>query len=445
MTGGHAPAAGHLSARGRHGTAREWWRAAAVDGAPLPERPGRIAFPALAAYTVILVAAPQDFIAGLGPLRIALVTGVVALAAHARDRWAGRIASPRWPVELRLVLCLLAWAVVMVPFSYWPGGSVAVLTNLYLKSIAVFVLLAGVIDTRRRLRLMGGVLVACAAVIAVTALRHFQTGTIMDGAPGRIAGYGVSPMAGNPNDLALLLNIIIPIDAALCLTTTRRAWKWLGLAVLAICVAAVVVTFSRAGFITLVVIAVLFLWWLGRRGTIGAIVAVAAMALVLFVLAPKGYVHRLATVSNIDADRTGSAQGRWRDMVVATNFVVHHPVIGAGAGMDYLALNQVRGNVWLSVHNVYLNYAVDLGVVGLGLFLAVFGRAFRGVRRVERERAGARPPDALGVFATGLRISLTAFAIEAFFHPIAYHAFFYYLAGLAVATARIDRHERELS
>jgi hypothetical protein len=68
-------------------------------------------------------------------------------------------------------------------------------------------------------------------------------------------------------------------------------------------------------------------------------------------------------------------------VVVAAGFVARHPVIGAGVGMDVLALNELRGPVWLSVHNVYLNYAVDLGLVGLGLaghfeFVAAMGAVF---------------------------------------------------------------------
>jgi O-antigen ligase len=93
------------------------------------------------------------------------------------------------------------------------------------------------------------------------------------------------------------------------------------------------------------------------------------------------------------------------------------------------------------VHNTYLNYAVDLGAVGLTLFLAIFASAWLGAARVERRRRaseGPRQRDALRAYATAARIALTTFAVAACFHPIAYHAFFYYLAGLAVAIRQID-------
>src|SRR5207253_8710681 len=97
-------------------------------------------------------------------------------------------------------------------------------------------------------------------------------------------------------------------------------------------------------------------------------------------LLPSAYVDRLATVKDVQSDPTGSSQARWRDTVAAAQFVAQHPIIGAGIGMDFLALNQIRGNKWLKVHNVYLEYAVDLGVPGLALFLTLLYRVFKGAR-----------------------------------------------------------------
>jgi O-antigen ligase len=425
-------------------SAVEWWRvaplepASAVPSAATEPRQGRVAFFALVIYTVILIAAPQEFFGVLAPLRIAMGFGVVALVAHAVDRLSGRVQAPRWPNAVKLALALVLWAVASIPFSYWPLGSVDVLLHLYLKSVAVFLLLAGVVDTTPRLRRLSGVLVGCAVLIALTALQHFRAGDVTAGSGDRIAGYGTSGMAGNPNDLALLLNIVIPINAMLCASArTTRAKVLLALPLL-LSVAGIVVTFSRAGFLALAVTALLFLWRGLRRGALLPAGVVIASLLVLVLAAPAGYRDRLSTVSDISADQTGSAQNRWRDTQLAAGFALRHPVLGAGIGMDYLALNEMRGPQWISVHNIYLNYAMDLGLIGMALFVALFWSAYRSVARVERRRTRRDPRDALGLAATGVRISMVSFAVAAFFHPIAYHAFFYYLAGLAVAIARVD-------
>jgi O-antigen ligase len=435
--------------------ALEWWRAdsartispasadVAVDVAVEDQRPasGQAGYYALLAFTVVLIAAPQEFFEALKPLRLGLVAAVIAIAVYGISLASGQARAPVAGREVRLVLALVAWSVVMVPLSYWPTGSVNVMNELYLKSVAVFILLAGAIDSRRRLVGVVWTLGLCSLPIAVTALQHYQAGVYLPTAPGRIRGYGTSMLAGNPNDLALLLNLIIPFLIALA---GRGGAVWrrglaAGLALVA--AAAVVVTFSRSGFITLATLALLYLWHAARRGRAGVAVGVFVVALGVLTLAPAGYGTRLSTVSDIDTDPTGSAQDRWRDMVVASGFVVEHPVIGAGLGMDFLALNERRGARWLSVHNVYLNYAVDLGVLGLALFIAIFIGSVRRTGAVERDRRAAGIDDVVTRIAGAARISLVAFAVAAFFYPVAYHAYFYYVAGLALAVSQVAAGE----
>ena len=422
--------------------ALNWWQPEAMavpDGPSAVDAPRAVArgpwpFRALAAFTVVLIAAPQEFFSALKPFHLALATAVVAIACQAVQSMNDVSVKRPVPVAIPLVLALSAWAVAMVPLSYWPRGSLAMLFGLYFKSVAIFVLLATVISSRRRLVAIAWTLGLCMVPIAVVALLHFRDGVFLASAPGRIVGYGTSGLAGNPNDLALLLNLVIPILVALSVGQ-RGARRWLALGIAAVCVAAVIATFSRSGFLTLATTAVLCLWRMVRENRLGAAALIVAAILGAVLLAPSGYAARLSTVTDIQTDTTQSAQNRWRDTVVAAEFVVRHPVIGAGAGMDYLALNDLRGAAWLSVHNAYLNYAVDLGLPGLVLFLWLLSTSFAGVWRVERR--GGPAGDALAPMAAAVRISLSAFAVAACFYPIAYHAYFYYIAGLAVAIPRI--------
>ncbi len=423
----------------------DWWRtetpappaSAEFDqDAPARSSSGQGGFYALVVFTVVLIAAPQEFFEALKPLRLALIAALIAMATYVVNVMAGRARPPVAAREIRIVLLLVVWAVATVPLSYWPGGSVDVLTELYLKSVAIFILLAGAVDSRQRLIAIVWTLGLCTIPIALTALQNYRTGVYLPTAPGRIAGYGTSGLAGNPNDLALLLNLILPFLIALA-GPGQASWKRLaamGTAFLA--AAAIVVTFSRSGFLTLVTIGLLYLWQAARRGHVGLAAFVFTVALGVFFLAPAGYGARLSTVSDIETDPTGSAQDRWRDMVVATGYVVEHPVVGAGVGMDFLALNERRGNRWLSVHNAYLNYAVDLGLPGLLLFVALYASCLRRISAVERARRTAGREDIVTRLAGATRISLVAFGVAAFFYPVAYNAFFYYVAGLGLALAQ---------
>jgi hypothetical protein len=64
-------------------------------------------------------------------------------------------------------------------------------------------------------------------------------------------------------------------------------------------------------------------------------------------------------------------------------------------------------------------------------------RCYRRVRDVEREGSGQPAWADVVQLAAALRVSLFAFALAAFFHPVGYEFYFYYLGGLAVGAHEI--------
>ena len=119
---------------------------------------------------------------------------------------------------------------------------------------------------------------------------------------------------------------------------------------------------------------------------------------------------------------------------MATGIVLHNPIVGAGIGNDMLALNKYRGKAtFRSVHNAYLQYAVDLGLPGMLLFAWLHITCFRIARRVEQRSKWDDALRPLGPLAAGIQVSLAAFFVAAMFHPIAYQFYFFTIAGLAVA------------
>jgi O-antigen ligase len=403
-----------------------------------------VAFRALVAFTVILLLSPQAWFPVLGQLRIAFVAATITIGAHLLDRLVRRDASPPFSPEIGIALILVAWAVITVPVSYWVGGSVDVLTNQYLKAVAFFWLVGTLTTTERRLRTIAWTLVLCAIPLAATGLNNYLSGDMVSsGVPGlqRIYGYmGGSGIAANPNDLALMLNLIIPIAAAMMIATKNPAARAVAAFAMLISVAGVIVTFSRAGFLTLMATSVMLFAVLIRRRSSGAATLLLATALVVPLLVPDAYLARLSTITDIETDKTGSAQGRWQDVIVASGIVAQNPIVGAGIGNDMLALNEYRGRAtFRSVHNAYLQYAVDLGLPGLLLFAWLHIRCFRAARRIERLAHADDALRALGPIAAGIQVSLGAFFVAAMFHPIAYQFYFFTIGGLAVALTHTAR------
>lgn len=430
---------------------REWWRPVSPE-APLAIAAGAapsgntVAFGALIAFTAVLLVSPQELFPAIKSLRIALLAAAVAIAAHIAARAFGRTRALPVRREMVFALALVVWAAMTIPLSVWPGGSLAQLTDHLIKAVIFFWLIGTLVTTRQRLERFMWVLAFCSIPLAITALLNFWSGKFITHATSsvqRIAGYvGGAGLAGNPNDLALMLNLLMPLAGALFVISKRPWLRVIALAALVLGFAAVIATFSRAGFITLAVIGVAAFGAMMRRGALVAAVVMVFLALGAFVLTPDQYFSRLATIADIDADTTGSAQGRWDDYFVAMDYIGAHPLTGAGLGQDLLALNETRGrDTWRSVHNAFLQAGVDLGLPGMALLLALLLASFANARRVRRQAARRPGLRDLEVMASGVTVSLLAFSVAAFFHPIAYQFYFFCLAGLAVALVNAYRAE----
>jgi hypothetical protein len=288
-------------------TTAPWWRpdatrTSAAAAAP-PVEAGRTAFAGLLAFTAILIVSPQAWMPLLGTLRIALVAAAVAIVAELLDRAMNRRAFRRMPLAFKLVIALVSWAVLTVPLSYWPGGSVAALTDHFLKAIAFFWLLATVITSGHRLRTFLWLLVLASLPLSLTALQNYASGSFLrtpDGALPRIAGYTTagSGLAANPNDLALMINLLLPFAAALLLSARRWWLRGVAATALLLGVAGVIVTFSRAGFLTLAAMGLVGLLALARRRPLALLAAAVLLATGLTML-PQGYFERLSTITYI--------------------------------------------------------------------------------------------------------------------------------------------------
>ena len=428
--------------------ARSWWRppgaAAATETVEVPStRAGTLPFRVLLVFTVFNLLAPQQFVPLLEHARPALLLALLALCTYVVDRMQHRLPVTVSTRETRLVMLLVAWIVLTLPLSMWPLGSLAYLLGTFLKVLLIFLLLANTVTDTRRLGILYWTFSLASIPIALTAIVNYVTGRFIDrletGSVERIVGY-TGPLTTNPNDTALMLNVILPFTLALAVASGGTWRKLLLGGVAALAALGVLCTLSRGGFLTLAAIGASFLWMrlsakpLGLRVT--ALVAAALVLALLLPLMPSSFVERLSTIADLSGDETGSAHERVSDMLAASRYVATHPLFGSGLGMSTLALNETRGAAWRLVHNVYLQIGVELGLVGLVLFVALLVSCLRATR------PRAAWPRALAPLVAGLRLALIGFAVAGMFHPVAYDFYFYYLAALAVAVRRMGARAR---
>ena len=417
----------------------EWWRpqpaaapAALEEGQGSDAEQASLPFLALMAFSAVLLFSPQSYFPALAPLRPALIIMVIGIGSYVADRWASGKPVFEWSRELGLIAGLVCVAAITVPFSLWPGGSLATLID-YMKIVVLFVLLSHVVTTVDRLRRTAWTLTWMAVGLGVFALYNYATGAFVDQGVNqdRLMGNEAG-LTKNPNDLALMVNVLLPLTVGLFLTSGQLWQRVVLFTAIVMEAATVVLTYSRGGAVTLAVIVVAYLWKLRHRKERMLIYAGLFAALLALPLLPSSYFDRLSTITNVEADRTGSAQERIADMITAAKTIAANPIIGAGMGMNMLAMREARGG-WLGVHNVYLEHALDLGLIGLAIFLVLLWSSFQAVARIEQDSSSPE----LFFLAQGLHISLIAYATAAMFHPVSYHQYFYYIAGLAVATKSI--------
>ncbi len=421
---------------------QEWWRPApmrADAASPMAQAArsdarGTVAFRALMAFLFVLLLSPQSMFTILQPLRLAFVTAGIAVFAYLIYRMSAREPLVDPTAAVKLVGLIVAWAVVTVPFSHWPGGSVVFMIEMYFKAIVVFLLLAHVVDSELRFRRVAWAMTLMSMPLAFTGISNYLAGDFAGG-NGRILGY-TAPLTTNPNDLALTLNLILPLAIGLFLDAGRFLAKAILLCAIALSIGAVIATFSRSGFLTLAVIGLFYAWRLVWRGRAALVAVVVVLGIGAAPFLPGHYWDRLSTITAIEQDASGSAQERWNDSKAAASYVAGNPIIGAGIGQGTLAMNEVRGDRWLKVHNVYLEYAVELGLPGLVLFLLLLGSSLRNAALAQRIAAHLR---ASGVFhlSEATQASLIGFSVAALFHPAAYQFWFYMFAGLALAARAI--------
>jgi O-antigen ligase len=426
----------------------ELWPPHVVDGeswrpaVPLATAGSAVSYWALIAFTLFFLLAPQGFLPILGTLRVALLLGATAIAAHVAHGVLFRRPILKLSTEMIAALGIAVWAAFALPLSYKPEASLAVLA-FFIKTLVVFWLIGHVVNTSDRIRTFMWALTIAAVPLGTTAIYHFVAGQYMPKTAftlKRITGYD-APLTANPNDLALLLCIFLPLTIGLLRVHGRRIAQWLLSTVIVIMVMGVVCTFSRGGFMTLLAIALAHVRLLQGSRSRWILATLVVLVLAIAVFSPN-YFDRLSTILDAESDTTGSSQERWADNVLAVGYVFGHPIIGAGIGMSAVALSELRRATFQAVHNVYLEFAMDLGVPGLLLFLWLQYACFRSTRFVRKHAASEPGLHDLSCFAEAVTVSMIAFTVGGFFLPVAYRLYFFYMGGLAMAVRAAFEVER---
>src|SRR5438132_7222102 len=125
-------------------------------------------------------------------------------------------------------------------------------------------------------------------------------------------------------------------------------------------ISAVILTFSRGGFLSLLVASAFLAYKLGYRRRLTIAVAGVVVLLTLLALAPGNYPVRLASIFVPSLDPVGSAGMRREILLRSILTAIRHPLLGIGMGNFHIV--SIREMV---SHNAYTQVAADMGMAAL--------------------------------------------------------------------------------
>lgn len=385
-----------------------------------------IAFAALTLFAVLVYTIPAEWIEAFSKLRLALLASITAAGLMAIRRLAKREAfyfdGPR---GVALILFGLL-AFVSKSWSVAPEVSSHHGVEI-LKLVAIYLTMVNVITTPRRLAVFAGAMVLSSIVTSYHVIQWHQAGVdLVEGYRARWLG-----VYADPNHMAMDIGIVIPMAVALLVHRTNPVWvRAAALLAAGLAVTAIVFSYSRGGFIGLVVAMTVWIF-LERTRRMSTLLMGAVLALGLLLFAPKTFWERNQTLETIDED--ASAMGRVYAWEVASRMSQDNPILGVGAGgFRYawpLYAPHEAATAYVA-HNVYLDVVGELGFLGLLLFLVFTGGAAGGAFTATRDRE-------MGWLANGIAAAVVGYVVCDLFSGYTLSSHFYVMFGLAACADRI--------
>jgi putative inorganic carbon (HCO3(-)) transporter len=260
---------------------------------------------------------------------------------------------------------------------------------------------------------------------------------------------------GSENRYAQILATLFPLALIRVFGEPSRRRRLFGAVGSLLIMGGILLTFSRGAAVALG--ATLVFMMLVRELRIRhLLVSVAALIAVVAFMVPD-YVIRLSSLERVTALSSESAEdapdsalvGRQTENLAAWSTFLDHPLTGVGPGVYFNEYSREQANrlglrylqSQRRAHSLYLEMAADLGIVGLGAFLAMVGTAM--ALLYDRARYWRRRDPERAMLAGSFLAALFAYLASAAFLHLSYQRFFWALLALASAVIWALHREAE--
>ena len=395
-----------------------------------------LTFAFLFVFSVILYLRPYELIPALSGFKtMAFWVGIVTLAVYFVSQFVLEGNLTARPTEVNMVLLVGLGALLSIPLAIDPGEAWKEFNDVAIKTLLIFLVLVNVLRTETRVRLLWFLVLGVSIYLSVNVILDYQAGVFKIGAAEtntqRVAG-AIRGLFDNSNDLALHLVTMIPLAFVLGIEKKSILRKLVYFPIALLMLAAVIITFSRGGFIGLIAMALVLVRKLGRRNRTTAFATLVFGVIFFLVVAPGSYSGRLATIFDSASDITGSSSQRTQVLKRSILVALRYPLFGVGIGNFHHKSFQELGT-----HNAYTQVAAETGIAAMICYIIFLVHPLRKLRMIERELFERNENSRFFYLAIGLQASLVGYMVASFFAAVAYQWYIYYLVAYAIALRRI--------
>ena len=381
---------------------------------------------------------PYDFIPALRPLRLALVIEIVTLLSWVivlvRTKKSIKWDTLNW--MYLLFLGVLAFGTYLAVNNFHAYN----IFQLMLVAFVMYVIATNTIDSIPRLEKIIWMLILIHVFYAFKGILNFMFH------PGHSGGLDTSGAVGgsfiaDENDFAMALNTFIPLIFFLFMYYKDKMKKLFMLGVLVLFVGGVVASFSRGGWVGMMVAALFCIWFSGRR-FIGFFWAVIA-GIIFVAVAPKHYMGEIETISDT---KEATADARLKMWAAGFRMFLDYPLVGVGpanGGMhmpDYVRGVRNPNMKWgRTFHGLWAQLFAETGGLGALLYFCMLFYVLTFLNRIRKRKRNHPAQAKLSAWATGLMGGILAHLGSASFLSAVFYPQIWLIYILAVSMLWLQR------
>lgn len=398
-----------------------------------------LAFKFLLFWILVTIGRPQDVFPTLKILHLGDIAAIGTLCSLFTMQPGQKNNGIFKYAEVKVVTLILLLMVVLIPFATVKSISINFLKDIYLKDFLLFIIAVMLTRTIKEIEYLSWVFVFSALLLSIAAFlmkgdmsSRIQVGSMLD-----------------PNDLAMILVIIMPI--AIMFSFYRSGFqRVLGIITSIMSSFGIVLTQSRGGLLGLLVI--MFLIFFNRtRFKIKYLAVLLLLVVMFFSFAPANYWDRMKTMT--EKGNTGSERTTvWKRSIKmvclnpfgygVNNFVsAYGRYIATDATAESTDSDGWGIYAWKTAHNSFVLIAVELGVLGLAFYVFLIYKTYNNFKKIKKIFPSNTD---LYRYAEFFRISLVGFIVCSFFLSQSYSIILLLIIAISSVMMKVIAKETEI-